>query len=346
MAFKDFPKSLRGIELLQRSLERGRLGHAYLFSGHTLEQLEALGRTLAKTLNCQNPNKKNNIAIDCCDECVTCKKIDGATHPDIHWARAESKTRIVTVDQMRELMREMQLKPSEAEYKVAIVAGADRLKTEAGNAFLKTLEEPPPGSVLILLTIEPQRILETLVSRCLRLSFYGEGQRKWSPGEMELVTAFSSIAGEEQKGLLARYRLLDVLLGKLTTLKEQVEAEQQERSPLERYKEAEKDLQEKWEDELKAATEAEYRRHRSGLLLALQHWLRDIWLKTLQPSRSTVAKELLHFPEIPATDQVAKRISTEQARENLQTLEQLQRWLYTNVQEALALELGLLKLHF
>jgi len=346
VAFKDFPKSLQGIELLQRSLERGRLGHAYLFSGHRLEQLVALARTLAKTLNCQSPKKKNNQAIDCCDQCLSCKKIDGDTHPDIHWARPESKTRIVTVDQMRELMREIQLKPSEAEYKVAIVAAADRLKTEAGNAFLKTLEEPPPKSVMILLTIEPQRILETLQSRCLRLSFYGEGARRWEAPETELVAAFSGIAGEEQKGLLARYRLLDVLLGKLGALKEQVEAELQKRSPLERYKEVEKNLEEQWETELKAAIEAEYRRQRSGLLLALQYWLRDIWLKTLQPTAAAVATDLLHFPEVPATERVAARISREEAQENIQTLEQLQRWLYTNVQEALALELGLLKLHF
>src|SRR5689334_16041155 len=76
MAFNNWPKQERGIELLQRSLERGRLAHAYLFTGHDLTPLEGVARTLAKTLNCQRPVKKNGTPIDCCDQCLTCQKID------------------------------------------------------------------------------------------------------------------------------------------------------------------------------------------------------------------------------------------------------------------------------
>ena len=72
-----------------------------------------------------------------------CRKIDHETHADIHWARPESKSRVITVEQMRDLMQQIQLKPTEAEYKVTIIAGADRLNPQAANAFLKTLEEPP-----------------------------------------------------------------------------------------------------------------------------------------------------------------------------------------------------------
>jgi len=68
MAFKNFDKQTQGVQLLQRSLARGRLGHAYLFSGDSLEDLESLARTLSKTLNCQNPIKQNGVATDCCDE--------------------------------------------------------------------------------------------------------------------------------------------------------------------------------------------------------------------------------------------------------------------------------------
>jgi hypothetical protein len=103
----------------------------------------------------------------------------------------------------------------------------------------------------------------------------------------------------------------------------------------------EKDLREKWEDELAAAVEAEYRRQRADLLLLVQWWLRDVWLHTL-----ATGKELLNFPKIAGAETVAGRLSPRQALENLQTLEQTQRLLHTNVQEALALEVGLLKLHF
>jgi DNA polymerase-3 subunit delta' len=258
----------------------------------------------------------------------------------MHWARPESKSRVVTIDQTRELMREIQLKPTEAEYKVAIIVAADRLNVQAANAFLKTLEEPPAKSVLILLSTEPQRILETILSRCLRLNFSNEGAHLSNAAQAEWLAQFGALAVSEQKSLFGRYRLLGMLLQKLGEIRSRVDELLTARSPLQRYDDVEKDLREKWEDELTAAIEAEYRRQRADLLLLVQWWLRDVWLHTL-----TAGKDLLNFPKIPAAEIVARRITPRQALENLQTLEQAQRLLRTNVQEALALEVGLLKLH-
>ncbi len=339
MAFSDFSKQTQGVALLQRSLRRGRLGHAYLFSGVHLEELGALARTLAKTLNCQQPERSDGQAVDCCDECASCRKIDNETHGDVHWVRPESRSRVVSVEQMRELMREVQLKPGEATFKVAVIVAADRLNVQAANAFLKTLEEPPAKSVMILLTTETGRILETIVSRCLRLNFGGEGARQWDGALLEWLTRFSELAGAEQKSLLGRYRLMDVLASRLAEVKARVEEELTARSPLEKYDDIEKDLRERWEDELKAAIEAEYRRQRAELLLLVQWWLRDVWLHTLATGR-----EFLNFPQIAGADRVASRLTPQQAMENLRVVEQTQRLLHTNVQEALALEVGLLKL--
>jgi DNA polymerase-3 subunit delta' len=341
MAFKNFPKQTQGVQLLQRSMARGRLGHAYLFTGDQLDDLELLARTLAKTLNCQHPVKTDGVATDCCDECLSCRKIDSETHADIHWARPESKSRVVTVEQMRDLMQQIQLKPTEAEFKVAVIAGADRLNAQAANAFLKTLEEPPSNSVLILLSIEPSRILETILSRCLRLNFSGDGARPLDAAQTEWLEKFGTLAGGEQKSLLGRYRLLDALLQKLGEIRLRVDESLTVRSPLEKYDEVEKDLREKWETELAAAIEAEYRRHRADLLLLVQWWLRDVWLHTLVAGR-----DLLKFPAVSGAEAVARRITPRQALENLQTLENAQRLLHTNVQESLALEVSLLKLHF
>lgn len=342
MSFKNFPEQSQGVELLQRSLRRGRLGHAYLFAGSEIENLEALARTLAKTLNCRNPIRDSGAPVDCCNACPSCVAISNDTHADVHWARPESKSRVVTADQMRELMREIQLKPNDAEYKVAVISSADRLHTTAANAFLKTLEEPPPKSVLILLTTEPGRILETIISRCLRLNFSGGGSRRWSEEQLGWLSEFSALAAADQKSLLGRYRLLDSLAKKLAALRQHVEEELTARSPLsnEKYADVEKDLREKWEDELKAAIEAEYRRLRSDWLLLIQWWLRDIWLSSLQSGR-----ELLSFPDLSGAEKVAARIGSFRAGENLRTIEQTQRLLFTNVQEALALEVGLLKLN-
>jgi hypothetical protein len=193
---------------------------------------------------------------------------------------------------------------------------------------------------LILLSTEPQRLLETTLSRCLRLNFAGEGGARFDEALLEWLARFSEMAAAEQKSLLGRYRLMDVLAQKLAEIRAGVEKSLAARSPLERYEDVEKVLRDKWEEELKAAIEAEYRWQRTGALLAVQWWLRDVWLHTLAGGR-----ELLNFPGLSGAQHVAGRITTQQALENLQVIEQTQRLLHTNVQEALALEVGLLKLH-
>ncbi|HEV2319079.1 MAG TPA: DNA polymerase III subunit [Verrucomicrobiae bacterium] len=339
VSFKEF-SSHPGVALLQRSLARGRLGHAYLFSGDKIEELESIARSLAKTLNCQKPVKEHGEAVDCCDICPSCVKINNDVHADIHWVRPESRSRVVTIDQVRELMREIQLKPAEARFKVAVLVCADRLNVQAANAFLKTLEEPPAKSVMVLLSTEPSRILETILSRCLRVNFSGGARRDLTGAETAWLEKFGSIA-IDQKTLLGRYHLADMLVQKLGEIRTQAEETLGARSPLQKYDDVEKDLREKWEEELAAAVEAEYRRRRVDLLLLVQCWLRDVWLATL-----AARKDLLNFPQLAGTRALAAKISSSEALENLETLEETQRLLHTNVQEALALEVGLLKLHF
>jgi hypothetical protein len=145
---------------------------------------------------------------------------------------------------------------------------------------------------------------------------------------------------------------MDVLLRKLNEVKASIEETLAARSPLEKYEDAEDALRNKWTEELKAAVEAEYRRQRADFLLALQWWLRDVWLQTLSQVQtinhqlSTIhsPEALLAFPQLAGTKRVAERITPRAAIENLRIIEQLQRWLHTNAQEALALEVGLLKL--
>ncbi len=336
MSFREFQEKDPAVELLQRSLARGRLGHAYLFAADDLGHLELVARTLAKTLNCE---RRQEGMTDCCDQCAACRKIDSHTHADVKWIRPESKSRVITADQIRDLMQAIFLKPTEAEYKVAIIVGADRLHTGAANAFLKTLEEPPPRSVLILLSTTPGRILETILSRCLRLTFAGESGRFRDEAFLSWLQHFSETAVAERGSLLSRYRLLSVLLKRLSELKEIISADLEARSPLEKYDDIDPKLREKWEDELAAAIEAEYRRQRADVLAGLQLWLRDVWLRTLDGAPEAT------FPTLrPATAALAALIDPAAATGNLRVLERLQRQLNSNVQEALALEVGLLQL--
>jgi len=340
MALTDFQDQSQSVRLLQRSLERGRLGHAYLFTGQDTRELEAIARALAKTLNCRQPVQgAGGTAIDCCDRCISCQKIERGNHADVHWIRPESKSRLILIEQLRDLMREIYLKPTEAEHKFGIIVDADRMNASASNAFLKTLEEPPAKSVLILVSTQPQRLLETIHSRCLRLSFAGRSSWHFSDETLSCLGDFGRSVATPQKSLLGRYRLLDVIGGRLAQVREQVEQEQKSRSPLDQYQDVDKALKDKWEDELTAAVESEYRRRRSELLLALQWWFRDVWLKSLGG-----ANELLCFADLQETGTLAGRLDARECQENLQVLEQMQRVLHTNVQESLALEVGMLKL--
>lgn len=349
MALSSLQYGTQAVALFQRSLERGRLGHAYLVSGGRLDELEPFGRNLAKTLNCQSPPRRapDQTPLDCCDRCASCRKTDEDNHPDVFWVRPESKTRVIRISQLvrrddsppRVLADNVYLRPFEAPYKVSLVVAADRMNASAANAFLKTLEEPPPRSVLVLLTAEPGRLLDTIVSRCLRLNLGGDPGR---PNEtyLDWVREFAALAASKEAGLLGRYRLLGKLVAKLAVMRETIETAFEERSALERYDDLEPELREQLEKELAAAIESEYRGQRGDLLGCLQWWLRDVWLHA-----SGVGEGRETLPELAAhTRRVAQRISAGEAMANLRSLEGTQRLLFTNVQEALALEVGLLKL--
>lgn len=341
MSFDAFPEQRPVVQLLQQSLSSGRLAHAYLLSGDDLGEMEALARTLAKTLNCQSPLRApSGRAIDSCDRCLSCRKTDSFNHPDVQWVRPESKLRNITIDQTRDLIQTISLKPTEADYKVAVIVAAGRMNVQAANAFLKTLEEPPARSIIVLLTTAIDQVLETILSRCLRLHFAGQSGPKLDGGAKQWFESLAESALQPSKSLIGRYRLLGLIAEKLAQLKESTQKQLEEASPLNRYPDAEKDMREKWEAELNAAIEAEYRRQRTELILLLQWWMRDIWLSAMR-----IGSDLLALPSLAsATGQIAGRISPDEAAANLRVLETLQRQLQTNVQEALALEVSLLKL--
>ena len=124
--------------LLERSLERNRLAHAYLFSGDSLEELEVVARTLAKAAQLRRPpGPPPNGRLHSCGQCDSCRRIEHDAHPDVLWVRPESKSRVIAMDQMRELMRAVHLKPTAAEFKVGVVVAADRLNPAGGQRILE-----------------------------------------------------------------------------------------------------------------------------------------------------------------------------------------------------------------
>ncbi len=181
MALREIIGQEKAISILKGCIMKNRIPHALLFAGD-----EGIGKRLtavnfAKALNCRGTEDSEDLFstgggpdtgnIDACDKCPSCRKTDKAGHPDVFIIKPEGDGGQITVSAIRQLEESLSYKPFEGKWKVAIIDNADRLNPSAANAFLQTLEEPTPQSILILITSRPDIMLATIRSRCQRINF-------------------------------------------------------------------------------------------------------------------------------------------------------------------------------
>ncbi len=163
MSFKDIPNQDRVKRILTGAIANKRVANAYLFSSSDAVLANQVALTFAKALNCE---KKDG---DSCGECLSCRKAEKGIHPDIVVIASDGE--YIKIDQIRELRSFTRHGPVEVEFKVIIIEEADKMRTEAANSFLKTLEEPLSQIVFILVTSKEDSIPKTIVSRCQRIIF-------------------------------------------------------------------------------------------------------------------------------------------------------------------------------
>src|SRR5438105_6329925 len=199
------------LRYLRRAHEQNRLAHAYLISGSPGSGKRLLAAELANLVNG-----------------TEARDVFSASARELSVAEPESKSRRIVIEQVRALEHALQMRATAGRRKVAIIAEADRLQPHAANAFLKTLEEPPANSLLLLLSALPEALPDTIVSRCISIPLAANGEGIESPERAELVELLRATAREKNWGVQQAYRVAQGLHSLLSEVREQIKADSAE----------------------------------------------------------------------------------------------------------------------
>lgn len=164
MALKDVIGHDKAIGMLMGAIRRGRIASSYLFSGEQGTGKRFTALNFIKALDCLEPREN-----DACEECSNCRRLNHGTHPDFQLIEPEGE--IIKVEKIRRLGEALSLKAYEGGTKATIIDDADLMNINAANALLKTLEEPPPKSIIVLVSSRPDLLPMTIRSRCMRINF-------------------------------------------------------------------------------------------------------------------------------------------------------------------------------
>jgi len=314
-------------DLLHRAWQGGRLAHAYLVTGPEGSGKRALASRLAWLVNGRPDPEPEEGA--------------GLALPDVHTIGPESKSRLIRVEQTRELERTLQMRSSTGSRKVGLIADADRMNAAAANSFLKTLEEPPANSLLLLLTAHPEMLLDTILSRCIQVPLLPPPGNRLTGEESRLLDLLGHFFRRttapglpEVFGLVREFT--DLLAAGKNALQTEGEADLKKEEAL--YKQT---TDGKWlasrEAHFKAVGEARYLQLRAAMVDRLLQWWGDVL-------RLQHGAAHLDFPqERETTAALAGRLPTPEVLRRVEALEGLRENFNRNVQEALAIEVAFLK---
>ena len=312
------------LDFFRSARERNRLAHAYLITG-----AEGSGkrRLAADVVELVNGAPAANV-------------LSGHA-PEVYFAGPESKSRRIVVDQIRELEHALQMRTFDGRRKVAIISEADRMVSQAANAFLKTLEEPPNNSLLLLLSALPQSLPDTILSRCIEISLAVPKNREFSPEQNEIIELLDQFDFSSADGVHQAYRLaqsVQRLLGEIRQTIAETNAAALKREE-QRYKNTtDGEWLEKRAEHYKALSESLYLQQRASLIEVLFRW----WGDVLRASSGMTPRELP--TALAKTTATAARLTTPEILRRIRRLEELRDHLGRNVQEALALEVAFLQI--
>jgi DNA polymerase-3 subunit delta' len=315
MSFDAFIGNKLAVGILKKALETRRIASAYLFHGPDGVGKSLAARNFAKALVCEKEGS------DSCDVCSSCRRVDSDNHPDVHWYEPVGKMRLVKMASIQELITQTGLKPFESKWKLFVLLEADRMRAESQNAVLKTLEEPPGQTVLILVSSNAAGLLPTIISRCQEVCFLpiprdemrAAIEEKWglAAEEARLVASLASGSLGSAKQLLerdnlSRRKVLITLLSdisrrsfqdvrdtlvavneELDEMRKALRAEEEKRiKPQWKMMTAEE--RDEWMDEVNAKIESIVTQEVEDILNQLAFWYRDLLIVKADASAELV----------------------------------------------------------
>ena len=356
MPLAEFKSSFPGaVERLLAARRRGRMAHAYLFVGDSAESLERFALAWLQACACLEPAENG----DACGRCRACVEMAAGSYPGFVGVRPLSRSRTIVLDQIRPAPPERQTSQSRRNYppdrsliyrlslsvdpgilRLALVHEADTMNAESQNAFLKTLEEPLPRTVIALTTSQPRRLLPTIRSRCQVVGLSSGGRLYENLRDTPLFPTLARIRPGTglARGVTTAAALAALLQQLYSEAEARVREENEERWAVLASQDPGSEVKKELEQSAKAQIESEYRRRRQEVLDALETWFRQLLLIAAGVSET----ELPHPEMLKAAgvrEPAALRLPWELAARNASLAEGLVRELEgSNLDERLALD--------
>ena len=320
-------ESAEAYDLIRHGFESGRPAHAYVVAGPPRGAGQDLVERVLCWLFCAAHGDEGG-----CGDCQACRQVKAHRYADILWVEPVKKSRIISIEQVRDLQQRIFRTAYDGAWKVCVLVGADRLGPAASNAFLKTLEEPAGQSLFFLLTDTPAFLLPTIISRCQRVTLSGSED---GPAA-DVAETIAGILGADapacarsdgsSSSLLAfvrSERMGQVLKG----LKKEAEAEVRSAA-------GEDDVD---EERLNARASALYRERRMGLMRALLLWSRD----QLLLAGGIADESVLHYPDrVEVLRRQTQGLDRRRALRNVDVVQNMYRQMEANVPDAQVLFFG------
>jgi DNA polymerase III subunit delta' len=324
-------KTDHALSLLNRAQKIGRLGHAYMITGPRGTDLEGFA---TQVLSLVSPARHRTLE-------------DWAQEGAVI-LRPQSKSRRITIGDdasevgtIRYLERMIHRTTGPSGFKLGIIVDAERMNVQAQNAFLKTLEEPPDRTLLLLLTSQPGQLLPTILSRVIEIPLLPPTEaRKFDEHEQKLLAVLQQLATRASGSISAALALKTDFQTIIDELYDEIKEEQEAEFEKEQdhYKQTTDGTWLKQrEEEVTAQIEAAYLQRRDALMDLMLAWMGDI-------ARQQVGAQHLDLSQFrEATAQLAQRWSPEDTAKRIRHLRQLDQHLHTNVNEGLALEVAFIQ---